>query len=927
MRLSQGIPLVPLYSVGSIDLGIEPSPGDGRRTATGPEMVAPLSMNSPRRGQTVFHSCMRAGKEARACARIALVAVMLAAVALAAPSAAHAVTLPSGFYVHNYAQGLNAPTGVAFAPGGRTFVAEKAGVVRVVVNGTLQPDPVYDLSAHVNSHGDRGLLGIAVDSNFASNHYLWLLYTYEPDPSVFDGPKVSRLVRITVNPDNTVVNAGNPETAVLGTLPRNPETPTCPPPDNTIDCIPSEDTSHSIGTVRSAPDGTLWVGSGDGAGYGGLDPLAFRTYDEQSMAGKIMHITRTGQGVAGHPFCSGDSNLDHVCTKLYAKGFRNPYRFTLRPGGGIFATDVGWETREEVDLVAAGKDYGWPCYEGTIRTPTYSSDARCDVEYSRENTPSAAVGPVADFLHADGAVAFVAGPVYNGTGYPAGYSGSMFFGDYGSGELRRLVTGPGGNSVSSWGSGAFGWVSLEPAPDNGDVIAVDFGDGDAGGGALHRISYTTGNTPPSAVAHSDVRSGVLPLAVQFSGGDSTDPDTGEALTYDWDFGDGSPHAGGANASHTYTARGSHDAVLTVTDSQGASATDVVRVVAGGPAVTIDTPSAGSTYRDGVAVALSGSATDASGTSVPSYALVWQVKLHHKTHVHELGTFYGATASFSPLVDHDADSHYDVTLTATAHGLTGSRTVTVVPETASFTLTSTPAGAPLTYGGADSATRTSMLSAVGFHTTVSAADQFRANGRDYRFDRWSDGLSSPLHDVTIQPSTATLTAQYTDVTPPPAPVSAPADPPASAPLAPDPGLPLVNAPMSLRLRPRLAQSLRASRPVVRGTAIDRDGLRSVYIALRGRRDVRGCRWWSSRLGRLTRVRTSCANPLWLRAWMAPGVSAPWAVPLGATVPAGSYVLSILGVDANGNTTRRLADGRDAVLFAVAHPRRRARASGK
>ena len=76
---------------------------------------------------------------------------------------------------------------------------------------------------------------------------------------------------------------------------------------DTVDCIPSEGFSHSIGSVRSAPDGTLWVGSGDASSFNFVDELALRTYDTQSMAGKIMHIDRNGNGLTGHPFCPANN--------------------------------------------------------------------------------------------------------------------------------------------------------------------------------------------------------------------------------------------------------------------------------------------------------------------------------------------------------------------------------------------------------------------------------------------------------------------------------------------------------------------------------------------------------------------------------------------------------------------------------------------
>lgn len=66
--------------------------------------------------------------------------------------------------------------------------------------------------------------------------------------------------------------------------------------------------------------------------------------------------------------------------------------------------------------------------------------------------------------------------------------------------------------------------------------------------------------------------------------------------------------------------------------------------------------------------------------MPSTGLSWHVILHHNTHIHDLGTFPGAHTTFTPLVNHDADSYYDITLNATPNGVTGSRTVTIRPRT-------------------------------------------------------------------------------------------------------------------------------------------------------------------------------------------------------------------------------------------------------
>src|SRR5215211_4573744 len=276
---------------------------------------------------------------------------------------AGATTLPAGFGETTLASGLNAPTAVDWAPDGRMFIAEKRGVVRVrTPGGDLLT--LLDIRDEVNNVSDRGLLGLAVDTDFETNGYLYLLYAYELNPLSPDstGPMVSRLTRVKVKPDNTLENPGDPETVILGTESDEP----CPSPDNTVDCIPADFYWHVIGTVRSDPtDGTLWVGSGDSHPFA-VDGTSYRPLDVRTYAGKILHVDRNGRGLPNHPFCPNEVDLTDVCTKIYAKGFRNPFRFTLRPGKGPVVGDVG-NGHEELDLIRPGGNYGWPCYEGNDR--------------------------------------------------------------------------------------------------------------------------------------------------------------------------------------------------------------------------------------------------------------------------------------------------------------------------------------------------------------------------------------------------------------------------------------------------------------------------------------------------------------------------------------------------------------------------------
>jgi PKD repeat protein len=256
--------------------------------------------------------------------------------------------------------------------------------------------------------------------------------------------------------------------------------------------------------------------------------------------------------------------------------------------------------------------------------------------------------------------------------------------------------------------------------------------------------------------------------VQFEGSGSTDPED-DSLTYDWDFGDGSPHSSEADPIHTYTEPGSYTARLTVDDGHDRNPNTTVNIEVGGnepPTVQITAPLDGATYRAGDTVQLAGSASDPEDGPLTGDALSWHVLLHHGTHLHDIGTFTGEQAEFTTDDEHDADSHYEIALTATdSRGRSAEQRSEIQPETVNLVLSSSPIGAPITYPDAGTAPApVEVTAAVGFKATIEAAETFVYGGRTYRFVSWSDG-GDRQHRITVPATDATLTAAYRDTTPP------------------------------------------------------------------------------------------------------------------------------------------------------------------
>jgi glucose/arabinose dehydrogenase len=418
--------------------------------------------------------------------------------------------------------------------------------------------PVIDLRNEVldDLNSDRGLLGVAVDPAFASNRYVYLLYTVDPDTNGVDSENdaFGRLVRYRMSLADS--NAIDPSTRAVLMGRVWSEGPA------------SGSITHTIAGLRWGRDGSLLVSIGDGAHYefmddGGSDaglfgagktsPLedigAFRSQDIGSLCGKVLRIDpATGHGYPSNPFWDGDPMS--VRSRVWAYGLRNPFRFAVKPGTGdpdpahgdpgtLYIGDVGWQTWEEVDVArTGGLNFGWPCREGFHDSPEYQaatpSRMGCGTIGTLQN-PSFASSPIIDWNHYDESLgsppgyrglAAVGGVFYDGTAYPAPWRGAFFYGDYGNAWIRALRTNASDqlDQVLDFGTEMDGPVDFALHPSTRDIFYIAVYTGQ-----IFRIRYTgtvaaEAPSPPrgvtlSAPSPNPSRSGVtftleLPSAAQ-----------------------------------------------------------------------------------------------------------------------------------------------------------------------------------------------------------------------------------------------------------------------------------------------------------------------------------------------------------------------------------------------------------------------------
>jgi glucose/arabinose dehydrogenase len=344
-----------------------------------------------------------------------------------------AATLPPGFSEVMLASGLRRPTAMAISPETppfeRIFVCEQGGTLRVVKGGMLLPQPFVTLP--VDSSGERGLLGVAFDPDFATNQFVYVYYTAT-------GPTHNRVSRFTANGDVAVPGSE----LVL------------------MDLEPLGASNHNGGAIHFGPDGKLYVAVGENAVRNNAQTL-------DNRLGKILRINKDGSIPADNPFFDdavGDNR------SIWALGLRNPFTFAFQPlTGTMFINDVGENTWEEINRGSAGANYGWPQTEGPTSDPDF-------------------VSPLHAYTHADGcAIAGGAFSAMTSPTFPARYWGSYFFADLCGGWIRARRSD---GTIVDLASGIDGPVDLLSPPGAG-LYYLARGSGSTTG-ILSRIVYSVG---------------------------------------------------------------------------------------------------------------------------------------------------------------------------------------------------------------------------------------------------------------------------------------------------------------------------------------------------------------------------------------------------------------------------------------------------
>jgi glucose/arabinose dehydrogenase len=290
---------------------------------------------------------------------------------------------------------LREPVALAVAEDNTTFyVGERAGRVRVVRDGQVDPRPLLDLTGHVVAEGEGGLLGVALAPD---GQHLYVSFT--------DAEHAVRLVEVTIEGDE-IDPASLREVLII----RQPST------------------RHHGGNIVFGPDGLLWLGVGDGSPGG--DP-ANAAQSLSVLSGKLLRLDPTPSGGKGYtvPATNPFMKREGARPEIWAYGLRNPWRFSFdRATDDLWIGDVGQYIVEEIDVIglrrSAGANFGWRRLEGT--------------RHFSGSPPPRAVPPVHQYYHRDGRCAVVGGYVYRGRQI-RGLQGAYVYGDVCDGRIRALA--------------------------------------------------------------------------------------------------------------------------------------------------------------------------------------------------------------------------------------------------------------------------------------------------------------------------------------------------------------------------------------------------------------------------------------------------------------------------------------------------------
>ncbi len=303
--------------------------------------------------------------------------------------------------LQEFASGLSNPVEIVNANDSRLFVVQQTGSIKVLQsNGTLNSTDFLNIASKITYGGERGLLGLAFHPQYATNGYFYVYYNAATTGNI-------TVARYSVSTGNPNVADTSSEKILLN--------------------IPKPFSNHNGGSMHFAPDGNLWITTGDG-GSGG-DPNN-NAQNKNSFLGKMLRIDVNSSGAYNIPADNPFVGQSGVKEEIWSFGLRNAWKFSFDlTAGNVMIADVGQNAIEEINrmpITSAGLNYGWRCYEGNSAYNTTGCASSSTMTF-----------PITTYNHSTGACSITGGYVYRGSLYPAFY-GKYIFADYCSRQIGIL---------------------------------------------------------------------------------------------------------------------------------------------------------------------------------------------------------------------------------------------------------------------------------------------------------------------------------------------------------------------------------------------------------------------------------------------------------------------------------------------------------
>ncbi len=210
------------------------------------------------------------------------------------------------------------PWAIEISKDNTLYVTERSGSIWIMKDGLFLPEPLITFESPFISQGEGGLMGIALDPDFISNHYIYVMHSYIDNERIYN-----RVVRLFE--DN---NKASIDRVILDRIPGG--------------------NIHNGGRIKIGPDQKLYITTGD-AGIPNL------SQDIKNLAGKILRINLDGGIPTDNPFKN---------SPVYSFGHRNPQGLAWNSNNILYESEHGQTAHDETNIIIPGANYGWPIVQG-----------------------------------------------------------------------------------------------------------------------------------------------------------------------------------------------------------------------------------------------------------------------------------------------------------------------------------------------------------------------------------------------------------------------------------------------------------------------------------------------------------------------------------------------------------------------------------